>query len=161
MAGQLYLTFNPEVVSGSNITGSYSNPQQIKTEHYIPATAIEVQRWRDNPNNYRIENGSFVRIRADQSEIAIAAKAQGQKSARNDILAPLEIGDRTYTPDLSFQLNLGLALHETMHNPDIKPKMWCVIEGQWQFAEHDHGQLMKITEALRIRREQISTNLYT
>lgn len=161
MAGQLFLTYNPEVVSGSNITGSYSNPKQIKSEHYILATAIEVQRWRDNPNNYRIENGTFIRIKADQADIALAAKAQGQSSARNDILAPLEIDSRIYTPDLSFQLNLGLALHETLHNPEVKPKMWCVVEGQWQFAEHDHKQLIKITEALRIRREQISTNLYT
>ena len=157
---QIYVTFDPKSESGSNITGIYTSQRYIKTAHFIPITQQEHDRYRADPNRYRVEEERLVEIKRNIEHVRLSQLSHRRIDARSRLLEPIVLEGREYTPDLPFQTNLAIAIHAAGSNEKIRPKFWCKIDGEWVMREHELAELLKISVELNSRREQISEDLY-
>lgn len=157
---QSYLSFDPTITSGSNITGTYTNTKFIKSNYFIPVSQIELERYRKRPNAFRIDNDKIVEIVKDVEHVKLSQLSKERFVAKHQILQSIEVNGREYTPDLPFQTNLALALC-LAHHTEAMPKFWCKQEGEWIFIEHSLQELLAISEEINRRREEISARLYS
>lgn len=161
MFSQFYISFNPEIVKGPNITGFYTSIAKVRGEHYIPATEVEVKNYKANANSYRVDGNKLTKI-VPTAEEKIASIAVSSRSAtKNEIISPIEIEGKSYVPDIQFQLNLALGLHTTFADAQSVCKLWCLISDKWEFREHTREEMLKISMAINARREELSASLYS
>lgn len=158
---QLYMTFDPKIINGSNITGIYTAQRFIKVAHFIPITQLECDRYKADPNRYRIDEDRLIEIKRNVEHVRLSQLCHKRVEARSKLLEPIVIDDREYTPDLPFQTNLAIAIHAAGTNEKVRPKFWCKIQDVWVMREHTLDELLKISVELNSRREQISENLYS
>lgn len=156
-----FITYNPDVTDGPNITGVYTDKRLIKNNaKYIMINNNELVLYRQNPNAYCVLAGVFTK-REDSADLArITRLGLRKQTAKNKILETISVGDREYTPDIPFQINLSLALHVSSHDKTKKPVFWCKIDDTWVQREHTHQELLDVAAELLRRREEISASLY-
>lgn len=161
MSSQFYLSYNPSIVKGSNITGFYTSIAKIRGEHFIPATKAEVDNYKNNANSYRIDSGKLTKIVVSAEEKIASIAVSARSATKNEIISPIEIQERSYVPDIQFQLNLALGLHTTFANPESVCKLWCLINDKWEFRDHSRDEMLQISMAINARREELSASLYS
>lgn len=161
MSSQFYLSYNPNIVNGSNITGFYTSIAKIRGEHYIPVTQVELNNYKTNANSYRVDAGKLTKIVAAPADKIAAIAVTGRSATKNEIISPIEIEGKSYIPDMQFQLNLALGLHNTFANPESVCRLWCLKNDAWEFLEHTRDEMLKISMAINARREELSASLYS
>lgn len=157
----MFMTYNPAIVSGSNITGWYSKlTDNLYTSHYIMVNEREVEMYKNNPNNFRIDNKKFNEIHRSEEEAALVHVMRNKSSAKSSILSPIVVDDVEYIPDIPFQLNLSTGLHLLANKTVNSIMLMGKKDDQWTMLEHDKDMLLAIARELNARRESISLNLY-
>lgn len=157
----MYMTYNPTVVSGSNITGWYSKfHSHLNTSHYIMVNEREVEMYKRNPNNFRIEGKKFVELHRSSEEHALVEVMKNKSSAKSSILSPIIVDNVEYIPDIPFQLNLSTGLHLLANKAVPSIKLMGKRDDAWLMIDHDKEMLLAIARELNARRESISHNLY-
>lgn len=155
------MTYNPAILSGSNITGWYSKiTESLNTSHYIMVNEREVEMYKRNPNNFRIDNKKFNEIHRTDEESTLIKVMKNKSSAKASILSPIIVDNVEYIPDIPFQLNLSTGLHLLANKTVNSIMLMGKKDDQWTMLEHDKDMLLAIARELNARRESISLNLY-
>lgn len=157
----MYMTYNPTILNGSNITGVYQQiNSNMSSQFYIPATLDEVSRYKAYPNLYRIDEKAFVEIPRSSDDRLLVKVMNDKTEARDAILSPILIDDREYIPDIQFQINVSLSLHVLVSGHTEKVGLWCKVDNAWVLFEHTRDQMLAVANSLVERRERISAQLY-
>lgn len=162
-----YLSYDPNR-EGPNVTGVYSLAKAAG-KFYILVNSREYDNWKANPNHYRVTDGKLIQIATENSSATVKVFETEKRHAKDSILQPLRVsyGENEtvfeYVVDLSFQINLSIALQVASMYSDSLRYFWCknLSTQEWIFREHSYADLMKIAVTLTERREQVSSELYT
>lgn len=157
----MYMTYNPDIKKGSNITGMYMRlTNSLQASFYAMVTEAEVQLYRNQPNGFRIDAGVFSEIVRTSEDVSMCHVMAEKSNARDAILAPILIEDREYIPDINFQMNVSMGLHLLSHKQRTSILLWCKIANEWVHRAHSTDEVLAIAAAIVQRRETISSHLY-